>query len=80
LPYIEACASFSHLANVGDCRSLVIHPALDDAFPHGRRRPRAGRHHAGDDFACRSAIEDPETTSLDDLKRALRAAEERGVR
>ncbi len=46
---IEALKIFSHLANVGDCRSLVIHPAstthfrMDDAaLAHGRHRPR---HH-----------------------------------
>jgi O-acetylhomoserine (thiol)-lyase len=43
--FIEALKIFSHLANVGDCRSLVIHPAstthfrMDDA----RWRPPASR-------------------------------------
>ena len=29
---IEALKIFSHLANVGDCRSLVIHPASTTHF------------------------------------------------
>jgi O-acetylhomoserine (thiol)-lyase len=30
--FIEALKIFSHLANVGDCRSLVIHPASTTHF------------------------------------------------
>ena len=30
--FIEALKLFSHLANVGDCRSLVIHPAITTHF------------------------------------------------
>ena len=30
--FIEALKLFSHLANVGDCRSLVIHPASTTHF------------------------------------------------
>jgi O-acetylhomoserine (thiol)-lyase len=47
--FIEALKLFSHLANVGDCRSLVIHPAstthfrmTDEALP--RRGHHAGHH------------------------------------
>jgi O-acetylhomoserine (thiol)-lyase len=71
--FIEALELFSHLANVGDCRSLVIHPAstthfrMDDAalaaagITPGTIRLSIGLEDAGD--------------LIDDLKRALRAAE-----
>ncbi len=69
IAFIEALKLFSHLANVGDCRSLVIHPGLDDALPHGRRgarrRPASGRQRS----ACRSAWKTPDDL-IDDLKRA----------
>jgi O-acetylhomoserine (thiol)-lyase len=71
--FIEALALFSHLANVGDCRSLVIHPA-------------STTHFRMDDAALAAAGITPGTIRLsigledaddlvDDLKRALRAAE-----
>ena len=71
--FIEALKLFSHLANVGDCRSLVIHPA-------------STTHFRMDDAALRSAGIGPGTIRLsigledaddliDDLKRALKAAE-----
>ena len=71
--FIEALRIFSHLANVGDCRSLVIHPAstthsrMDDAalaqagIGPGTIRLSIGLEDAAD--------------LLDDLKRALKAAE-----
>ena len=71
--FIEALKIFSHLANVGDCRSLVIHPA-------------STTHFRMDDAALRSAgigpgtirlsigLEDP-ADLIDDLGRALKAAE-----
>ena len=71
--FIEALKIFSHLANVGDCRSLVIHPA-------------STTHFRMDDSALALAGIGPGTIRLsigledaddliDDLKRALRAAE-----
>ncbi|MBN8491827.1 MAG: O-acetylhomoserine aminocarboxypropyltransferase [Burkholderiales bacterium] len=71
--FIEALKLFSHLANVGDCRSLVIHPA-------------STTHFRMDDAALRQAGIGPGTIRLsigledaddliDDLKRALRTAE-----
>ena len=71
--FIEALKLFSHLANVGDCRSLVIHPA-------------STTHFRMDDAALASAGIGPGTIRLsigledaddliDDLKRALKAAE-----
>jgi O-acetylhomoserine (thiol)-lyase len=71
--FIEALELFSHLANVGDCRSLVIHPA-------------STTHFRMDDAALRAAGIGPGTIRLsigledaadliEDLKRALKAAE-----
>ena len=71
--FIEALKLFSHLANVGDCRSLVIHPAstthfrMDDAalaaagITQGTIRLSIGLEDAAD--------------LIDDLGRALKAAE-----
>ncbi|MEJ6004282.1 O-acetylhomoserine aminocarboxypropyltransferase [Paucibacter sp. AS339] len=70
--FIETLKIFSHLANVGDCRSLVIHPAstthsrMDDAalslagIAPGTIRLSIGLEDADD--------------LIDDLKRALKAA------
>jgi O-acetylhomoserine (thiol)-lyase len=70
--FIESLKLFSHLANVGDAKSLVIHPA-------------STTHFRMDDAALRSAgigpgtirlsvgLEDP-ADLIDDLKRALKAA------
>ena len=74
--FIEGLKIFSHLANVGDCRSLVIHPA-------------STTHFRMDDAALKSAgigpgtirlsigLEDPDDL-VDDLKRALKLAEKAG--
>ncbi|MBN9410626.1 MAG: O-acetylhomoserine aminocarboxypropyltransferase [Burkholderiales bacterium] len=71
--FIEALKVFSHLANVGDCRSLVIHPAStthfrmsDDAL--------AGAGIAQGTIRLSIGLEDADDL-LDDLKRALKAAE-----
>jgi O-acetylhomoserine (thiol)-lyase len=71
--FIDALQIFSHLANVGDCRSLVIHPA-------------STTHFRMDDAALASAGIGPGTIRLSigledaddlivDLKSALKAAE-----
>ncbi|MBV8125254.1 MAG: PLP-dependent transferase, partial [Paucibacter sp.] len=70
--FIEALQLFSHLANVGDCRSLVIHPA-------------STTHFRMDDAALAQAGITPGTVRLSigledaddliaDLKAALKAA------
>jgi O-acetylhomoserine (thiol)-lyase len=71
--FIEALRVFSHLANVGDCRSLVIHPAstthfrmTDDALASAGISQGTIRLSIG--------LEDPDDL-IDDLKRALKAAE-----
>jgi O-acetylhomoserine (thiol)-lyase len=74
--FIEALKLFSHLANVGDCRSLVIHPAstthfrmTDDAL--------AGAGITQGTIRLSIGLEDPDDL-VDDLKRALKAAEKAG--
>ena len=71
--FIENLKIFSHLANVGDCRSLVIHPAstthfrmTDDALKGAGIGPGTIRLSIG--------LEDADDL-IDDLKRALKAAE-----
>ncbi|MEY2618391.1 MAG: hypothetical protein RL522_1393 [Pseudomonadota bacterium] len=71
--FIEALQVFSHLANVGDCRSLVIHPAstthfrMDDAA-------LAGAGITQGTIRLSIGLEDADDL-IDDLKRALKAAE-----
>jgi len=71
--FIEALKVFSHLANVGDARSLVIHPAStthfrmsDEALTQAGIGPGTIRLSIG--------LEDP-ADLIDDLKKALKAAE-----
>ena len=70
---IEALKIFSHLANVGDCRSLVIHPASTTHF----RMDDAALAQAGigaGTIRLSIGLEDPDDL-IDDLKRALKVAE-----
>ena len=71
--FIEALRIFSHLANVGDCRSLVIHPASTTHF----RMDDAALAQAGiTPGTIRLSIGLEEADDLiDDLKRALKVAE-----
>ena len=71
--FIEALKIFSHLANVGDCRSLVIHPASTTHF----RMDDAALAQAGiTPGTIRLSIGLEEADDLiDDLKRALKLAE-----
>ena len=71
--FIEALQVFSHLANVGDCRSLVIHPASTTHF----RMDDAALQAAGigpGTIRLSIGLEDPDDL-VDDLKRALKVAE-----
>jgi O-acetylhomoserine (thiol)-lyase len=71
--FIEALQIFSHLANVGDCRSLVIHPASTTHF----RMDDAALAQAGitpGTIRLSIGLEDADDL-IDDLKRALKAAE-----
>ena len=74
--FIEALRLFSHLANVGDCRSLVIHPAstthfrmTDDAL--------AGAGITQGTIRLSIGLEDADDL-IDDLSRALKAAQKAG--
>jgi O-acetylhomoserine (thiol)-lyase len=71
--FIEALKIFSHLANVGDARSLVIHPATTTHF----RMDDAALAQAGiGPGTIRLSIGLEEADDLiDDLRRALKAAE-----
>lgn len=70
--FIEALQLFSHLANVGDCRSLVIHPASTTHF----RMDDAALAQAGiapGTIRLSIGLEDPDDL-IADLKRALKIA------
>ncbi len=70
--FIEALRVFSHLANVGDAKSLVIHPASTTHF----RMDAAALRNAGiTEGTVRLSIglEDP-SDLVEDLERGLRAA------
>lgn len=75
--FIEALKLFSHLANVGDCRSLVIHPASTTHF----RMDDAALAQAGigpGTIRLSVGLEDADDL-IDDLKRALKTAEKAGA-
>jgi O-acetylhomoserine (thiol)-lyase len=70
--FIEALKIFSHLANVGDCRSLVIHPASTTHF----RMDDAALAQAGitpGTIRLSIGLEDADDL-IDDLMRALKVA------
>ena len=71
--FVESLKVFSHLANVGDCRSLVIHPA---STTHFRMTDEAlsGAGISQGTIRLSIGLEDPDDL-IDDLKRALRVAE-----
>ena len=75
--FIETLQLFSHLANVGDCRSLVIHPASTTHFRMSDEALAAGGITQGT-IRLSIGLEDPEDL-IDDLKRALKAAEKAGA-
>jgi len=71
--FVESLKVFSHLANVGDCRSLVIHPASTTHFRMSDEALAAGGITQGT-IRLSIGLEDPDDL-LDDLKRALKVAE-----
>jgi O-acetylhomoserine (thiol)-lyase len=75
--FIETLKIFSHLANVGDCRSLVIHPASTTHFRMSDEALAAAGIGAGT-IRLSIGLEDPDDL-IDDLKRALKAAEKAGA-
>jgi len=75
--FVEALKVFSHLANVGDCRSLVIHPASTTHFRMSDEA-LAGAGITQGTIRLSIGLEDPDDL-IDDLKRALKTAEKAGV-
>ncbi len=71
--FIETLKVFSHLANVGDCRSLVIHPASTTHFRMTDDALAAAGITQGT-IRLSIGLEDADDL-IDDLKRALKAAE-----
>lgn len=71
--FVEALKVFSHLANVGDCRSLVIHPASTTHFRMDSDA-LAGAGIGPGTIRLSIGLEDA-VDLIDDLKRALKAAE-----
>ncbi|MEO7030990.1 MAG: O-acetylhomoserine aminocarboxypropyltransferase [Herbaspirillum sp.] len=71
--FVEALRIFSHLANVGDAKSLVIHPASTTHF----RVPTAQLRDAGiteGTMRLSIGLEDPDDL-IEDLKQGLKAAQ-----
>jgi O-acetylhomoserine (thiol)-lyase len=75
--FIETLRLFSHLANVGDCRSLVIHPASTTHFRMSDEALAAAGIGPGT-IRLSIGLEDPDDL-IDDLGRALKAAEKAGA-
>jgi len=75
--FIESLKLFSHLANVGDCRSLVIHPASTTHF-RMTDEALAGAGITQGTIRLSIGLEDADDL-IDDLKRALKAAEKAGA-
>jgi O-acetylhomoserine (thiol)-lyase len=74
--FVETLKVFSHLANVGDCRSLVIHPASTTHF----RMDNEALAQAGitqGTIRLSIGLEDA-ADLIDDLQRALKAAQKAG--
>jgi O-acetylhomoserine (thiol)-lyase len=71
--FIEALRVFSHLANVGDAKSLVIHPATTTHFRMDTQALRAASIAEGT-IRLSIGLEDPDDL-IEDLGRALRAAQ-----
>jgi O-acetylhomoserine (thiol)-lyase len=74
--FMDTLKVFSHLANVGDCRSLVIHPASTTHF----RMDDAALAQAGitaGTIRLSIGLEDP-ADLIEDLSRALYAAGKAG--
>jgi len=71
--FIESLKVFSHLANVGDAKSLVIHPATTTHYRMDEAALRAARITEGT-VRLSIGIESADDL-LDDLSRALRASQ-----
>jgi O-acetylhomoserine (thiol)-lyase len=74
--FIEALRVFSHLANVGDAKSLVIHPATTTHYRMSDDDLKKAGITAGT-VRLSIGLEDPQDL-IDDLERALGAARRTG--
>jgi O-acetylhomoserine (thiol)-lyase len=74
--FIESLRVFSHLANVGDAKSLVIHPATTTHYRMSDEDLKKAGITAGT-VRLSIGLEDPQDL-LDDLERALAAAKRAG--
>ena len=72
--FVDTLKVFSHLANVGDCRSLVIHPASTTHFRMTDDALAAAGITQGT-IRLSIGLEDP-ADLIDDLKRALKSAQQ----
>ena len=71
--FIEALKLFSHLANVGDARSLVIHPATTTHQQMSAEELKAAG--VGEDLVRLSIGLEDTADLIDDLERGLRASQ-----
>jgi O-acetylhomoserine (thiol)-lyase len=71
--FIESLQIFSHLANVGDAKSLVIHPASTTHYRMSDEDLKRAGIGAGT-VRLSIGLEDPQDL-VDDLDRALRASQ-----
>jgi O-acetylhomoserine (thiol)-lyase len=71
--FIEALKVFSHLANVGDAKSLVIHPATTTHYRMDEAALRAAGITEGT-VRLSIGLEDPDDL-IEDLSRALHASQ-----
>lgn len=74
--FIEACRLASHLANVGDAKTLVIHPASTTHLQLGPEQLAAAGV-SEDMIRLSVGLEDPDDI-IADLERALRASQKGG--
>ena len=74
--FVESLKVFSHLANVGDCRSLVIHPASTTHFRMDDQALAAAGIGQGT-IRLSIGLEDADDL-IDDLQRALKVAAKAG--
>ena len=71
--FIERLQLFSHLANVGDAKSLVIHPA--STTPQQMSAEALELAGVGEDLVRLSVGLEDKDDLIDDLKQALRASQ-----
>ena len=78
--FIDALELFCLLANIGDAKSLVIHPATHDPLAARRGAAERRRRHARTSSACRSASSTSTTSSPTSTRRWRPRAARRPLR